>query len=137
MTKVYESQDVQWFDFPLDFLRALYKTAPDPERAILMRVEGESMGEELPHGSFVFVDRGPGGEGITREKLREEDVYMVRPPGEEGLTLKRVSIQGGLLLLLPSARDIKRFPLRSFPISKGTRIQTIVRGRVVGKIEKY
>ena len=69
------------------------------------------------------------------DKVRPEDIYMVVPPGESGVTLKRLSIHDGRLILESSNRDRRRFPLRSFPL-KGLTFPQVVRGRVVGKIER-
>lgn len=91
MARIIERADIQHFHFPEAFLRTLYGARPDSERAILLTVEGHSMEPDLPHHSLVFVDRGPRGEGFTREKVQPGEVYMVRPPGEDGVTLKRVS----------------------------------------------
>ena len=135
LAKLYESGEVQTFHFPRDFIRLMYHGVPDPERAVLLLVEGDSMADELKDGSLVLVDRGPGGEGITPDKLRPEDIYMVRPPGELGVTLKRVSIHDGRLILEASNRDRRRFPLRSYPL-KGLRIPQIIRGRVVAQISR-
>lgn len=135
LSRLYESGEVQSFHFPRDFIRLMYHGVPDPERAVLLLVEGDSMADELKDGSLVLVDRGPAGEGITPDKLRPEDIYMVRPPGEAGVTLKRVSIHDGRLILEASNRDRRRFPLRSYPL-KGLRIPQIVRGRVVAQISR-
>lgn len=135
LARLYEAGEGQLFHFPRDFVRQLYHGVPDPERAVMLRVEGDSMAEDLRDGSLVLVDRGPGGAGITPDKLRSEDIYMVRPPGEAGVTLKRVSIHDGRLILEASNRDRRRFPLRSYPL-KGLRIPQIVRGRVVGQLSK-
>ena len=137
MARIYEATDIQWFDFSDQFLLPMYKSAPDPERAVLMRVDGDSMEGELPHGSLVFIDRGPRGEGFST--VNEEDIYLVSPPDEKGLTLKRVSIQGKganrVLLLLPSGRALSRYQVKPYPLGDGVKIQSIVRGRVVGKFE--
>ena len=135
LSRLYEAGDIEIFHFPRDFVRRLYQGAPDPERAVLLRVEGDSMADDLKDGALVFVDRGPGGEGIAQDKLRPEDIYMVIPPGEDGVTLKRVAIHNGLLTLEAANRDRRRFPLRSYPL-KGLKIPQIVRGRVVGQIAK-
>jgi len=134
MAKIYEANDIQWMDFSETFLRAMYKGRFDPERAVMLRVEGDSMEGELPNGALVWIDRGPGGEGI--EHVNEDDIYMVRPPGEDGITLKRVAIEGSgddrVLQLLPSGRVVGRYKVRNIPL-KGRKIQSIVRGRVVGQ----
>lgn len=134
MAKIYEAGDIQWMDFSETFLRSMYKGRFDPERAVMLRVEGDSMEGELPDGALVWVDRGPGGEGI--EHVNEDDIYMVRPPGDEGITLKRVAIEGTgddrVLQLLPSGKVVGRYKVRNVPL-KGRKIQSIVRGRVVGQ----
>lgn len=135
LAKAYDAGDTPFFHFPREFVRQMYHGTPDPERAVVLRVEGESMADDLKDGSWVLIDRGPGGEGIMPDKLRPEDIYMVIPPGESGVTLKRVSVHEGRLILEPCNRDRRRFPLRSFPL-KGLRIPQVVRGRVVGKIER-
>ena len=136
MAKIYEARDVQWFDFSESFLKAMYRGRFDPERAVMLKVEGDSMEGELPDGSLVFVDRGPGGEGI--EQVNEDDIYMVRPPDEDGITLKRVAIEGRgderVLQLLPSGKVVGKYRVRNIPL-RGKKVQSIVRGRVVGKFE--
>jgi SOS-response transcriptional repressor LexA len=135
LAKTYEAGEVQIFHFPREFIRQFFHGIPDPERAVLLRVDGDSMADDLKDGALVLIDRGPRGEGITPDKIRPEDIYMVRPPGESGVTLKRLSIHDGRLVLEASNRDRRRFPLRSYSL-KGLKIPQIVRGRVVGKIER-
>ena len=90
---------------------------------MLLRVEGDSMADDLRDGAVVFVDRGPAGKGISQEELRPSDIYMVTAPGEKSVTLRRVTIHGGLLTLEAGTRDRRRFPLRSYPL-KGLRISS-------------
>lgn len=129
------SGDLETFHFPRDFVRRLYQGTPDSERAVLLRVEGDSMADDLEDGALVFVDRGPAGKGISQAELRPSEIYMVTAPGEKSVTLRRVTIHGGLLTLEAGTRDRRRFPLRSYPL-KGLRIPQLVRGRVVGQIAK-
>lgn len=136
MARIHESKDVLFFHFPESFLRVMYGTLPDPERAVLLKVEGDSMEDDLADGCLVFVDRGPGGKGFDKAQIKPGEIYMVTPPGEEGVTLKRVSLHEELMLLEASNRDRKRFPLKSYRVG-GLTVPRVVRGRVVGKIERY
>lgn len=141
MAKISEASDIQWWDFPTAFLSSMYPARADRDRMMLMRVEGDSMEGLFPPGTLVFIDRGPGGEGLAT--VNNKDVYLVRPPGERGVTLKRVSIKGSgsqrTLLLMPTWRSLMKedadFDVQTYPLEEGTRLQSIVRGRVVGKFE--
>lgn len=137
MAKLTIAKDIPWFSFSESFLEPMFSGRMDDERAILLRVEGDSMEGDLTNGSLVFVDRGSQAHGLT--EVNERDIYMVQPPDEEGITLKRVRIQGRgqnkMLLLLPSAAAVMRYPVKVYDLSDGVTLQSIVRGRVVGKFE--
>lgn len=133
MAHILDAADVQHFHFPEAFLRALYGAKPDNERAILLTVEGHSMEPDLPHHSLVFVDRGPKGEGFTRERIQPGEVYMVRPPGEDGVTLKRVSFADDWIHLEAINPDRRMYPTRAYRL-KNLEVPSVVRGKVVGRI---
>lgn len=139
MAKLTAANDIPWLSFSEDFLQPMFRGRMDRERAVLMRVEGDSMEGDLPNGALVFIDRGPAGEGIT--ETNEEDIYLVQPPDEEGLTLKRVSVQGRghsrIIMLMPSGLALSRYRVKPYSLAPdtGITIQSIVRGKVVGRFE--
>lgn len=141
MARILEKQDFEWWDFPAPLLSAMYPSKLDRDRMMVIRVEGDSMEGVFAPGTLVFIDKGPGGEGLA--VVNNKDVYLVRPPDEEGVTLKRVRFKGSgssrTLVLLPTWRSMMKeeddFDIQTYPIPAGTKIQSIVRGRVVGKFE--
>lgn len=132
--KIRDTKDIEWAHFAPLFLRKLYGAMPDLERAVMLRVEGDSMAPDLIDGGIVFLDRGPKARGVTVEEIRPDGIYAVRFPDSEGVTLKRVSRTADSLVIEARNPDRKRFPTRILKMD-GSAVPNVVLGRVVGKME--